>query len=179
MTDVGMICFLDSMKIKPILAARRTENGPCWFYSVRDRRHRGAAKSHTQRLDVWFNDSCCHRCSVRLESNTGYCGPRWMPVKLYQIVSKRGSHTVRDPWNMLMRYFLDSVWPWTPTLYCTRKAHQIQFIYELLLRNTGVDRGTLRPAHMNIKKKHITGPSACVCVCAYMLIPQTVYGLYI
>lgn len=85
-------------------------------------------------LHVWFNDSCCHRCSVQLDSNTGYCGPQWTAVKLYQAASERG--------------FLHGAWPikhaiallpWTCltpiVLYTGNVPDQVQFIYKLLLTN--------------------------------------------
>lgn len=54
--------FLAASRLKPILAARRAENEPCWIYSFRDKRRRGAVKSQTLRLFMWLNDSCSQRC---------------------------------------------------------------------------------------------------------------------
>lgn len=81
-----MIYTLGSMKVKYILAVTTTENSLCWSYRVR--RHQGAMTSQMLHLHVRFNDSCCHRCSVQLGSNTGYCGPQWTAVKLYQAASE-------------------------------------------------------------------------------------------
>lgn len=84
-----MIYTLGSMKY--ILAVTTVENNLCWRYCVRNRRHQGAMRSQMSHLPVQINDSCCHRCSVQLDSNTGCCGPQWTAVKLNQAASERFS----------------------------------------------------------------------------------------